>query len=73
MRPPRSSEARGTIQWERRDQSLSDLERRDGILLHEEVNADARHRHILAQSEHEPEGRLRNADKCRQLNKVQSA
>ena len=62
MRPPHSSEARGSIQWERRDQSLSDLERRDGILLHEEVDADASHRHVLAQSEHQSEGCLRNAD-----------
>lgn len=62
MRPPHSSEARGSIQWERRDQSLSDLERRDGILLHEEVNADARHRHVLAQSEHQPQASLQKGD-----------
>ena len=50
----------------------SDLERWDGILLHEEVDADARHRHVLAQSEHQPQASLQKGDKY-QVSEVRRA
>ena len=51
---------------------VSDLKRRDVILLHKEVNADAQHGHVLAQSEDEPDTCLQNGDKS-QVPKVRRA